>query len=409
MKNSAILLTVDRLGASYLGPYGNTWLETPTLNRLAAQCQLYEHVTAESLKIQDFATTVLSAQHKLQHSSPAFDVGLPLIRQLHNRGIPIVVFTDDPEVGELAQASQIEEAVLLENNHSGTADRLETTSLFDAFASAIALLESVQGPVWVWLHLADLGQVWDAPVEYRAAFCDEDDPLPWEEAIPPRMSITSNKDPDELFQLTMAYAAQVRVLDECLGLFWDQLSSDKRWDQALFIFGGTRGFPLGEHLRVGDMDEQLYGESLRLPLMIRNPQRPHSSRHLEQIQPVDWAATIADWFGVVSPSRDDRFTGKSLLQPSNSLDPLQAGIALSASESSAAVRTPAWFYTRHADRARLYVKPDDPWEINDVLDRCESIAKDLDLLLNTALAKGRSGELMGKFPEDLEHVMRHVE
>ena len=409
MKRSAILLTVDRLGASYLGPYGNTWLETPSFNRMAADCQLYEHVTAESLQIRDFAHTLLSTRHTIGHAAPTAAHGLPLIDQLHNQGIPIIVITDDPIVAALTQGSHVEETVLLEGTPSQAADRLEGTSLFNAFAAAIATLEEIRGDVWVWVHVGSLGRIWDAPWEYRDALCDEGDPEPWDEILAPRMSIDAEKDPDELFQLTMAYAAQVRVLDECVGLFWDQLHEAPQWQESLLICGGTRGFPLGEHLRIGDADEQLFGESLRLPLLIRNPLRPRCSRHLEQVQPVDWSATVADWFGVSLTEPADRLTGRSLLKPSTSLAPLDAGIAVSISDAGAAIRTPAWFYTRRPEQAHLFVKPDDQWEINDVLDRCNDIGQELHQLLDRVLAQGQSGQPWESVPPTFEHLMQHFE
>ena len=44
----AIVLVVDRLAAPFLGPYGNTWLDTPQFNRLAASSMLMEHALIES-------------------------------------------------------------------------------------------------------------------------------------------------------------------------------------------------------------------------------------------------------------------------------------------------------------------------------------------------------------------------
>lgn len=48
---NAIVLVVDRLGAGYLGPYGNTWLETPHWNRLAARSALFEWALTDAVDL----------------------------------------------------------------------------------------------------------------------------------------------------------------------------------------------------------------------------------------------------------------------------------------------------------------------------------------------------------------------
>ena len=45
---SAVVVVVDRLGAGFLGPYGNTWLETPFWNEMADQSVLFEQAITDS-------------------------------------------------------------------------------------------------------------------------------------------------------------------------------------------------------------------------------------------------------------------------------------------------------------------------------------------------------------------------
>ena len=40
---NVVCLVIDRLQAGYVGAYGNTWIETPNLDRLASQSFLLEH------------------------------------------------------------------------------------------------------------------------------------------------------------------------------------------------------------------------------------------------------------------------------------------------------------------------------------------------------------------------------
>ena len=45
---NAICLVIDRLHAGYVGAYGNTWIETSAMNRLASQSFLLDQAVVDS-------------------------------------------------------------------------------------------------------------------------------------------------------------------------------------------------------------------------------------------------------------------------------------------------------------------------------------------------------------------------
>ena len=55
-----VVFVIDRLGASWLGPYGNTWLETPHFNRLAAESLVCETAIADSSDLAPVSYTHLT-------------------------------------------------------------------------------------------------------------------------------------------------------------------------------------------------------------------------------------------------------------------------------------------------------------------------------------------------------------
>jgi len=59
LEQNAIVLVIDRLGPGMMGPYGNTWLDTPHLNRLASESLLFEYALADSPAL---ATVFLAVQ-----------------------------------------------------------------------------------------------------------------------------------------------------------------------------------------------------------------------------------------------------------------------------------------------------------------------------------------------------------
>ena len=71
----------------------------------------------------------------------------------------------------------------------------------------------------MWCHLAGLGLTWDAPLEFRRAYCEPGDPDPPESAEVPDRMLPEDYDPDELLGMAQSYAGQVSLLDACFDAF----------------------------------------------------------------------------------------------------------------------------------------------------------------------------------------------
>ena len=95
---SAIVLSIDRLGAGWLGPYGNTWLETPGFNRLAAQSLLFETVLADSASIEQCGHAWWLGRHALQ--ADAEPTVRPLAGLASNAGARTVLVGVRPEIAQ---------------------------------------------------------------------------------------------------------------------------------------------------------------------------------------------------------------------------------------------------------------------------------------------------------------------
>jgi hypothetical protein len=201
--------------------------------------------------------------------------------------------------------------------------------------------------------------------------------------------LTGRLDPDELLGVMHAYAAQVTVLEECWKSFFGDFLDGKHARNTALVFTSSRGYPLGEHRRIGSVDDALYGETLRVPLLLRFPDEFGAGHRAQAItQPADLFATLADW--LQTPYEATSVWGRSLL-------PLAAGEAWPRDRAVAvhggeqAIRTPAWFLRRAAEpagehdeakesdgsRVELFVKPDDQWEINEVSDRLPDVVEEL--------------------------------
>ena len=389
---SAVVLAIDRLGAGWIGPYGNTWLETPNFNRLAARSVLCETVIADSPRLDAAYRGYWTGCHSME---PVGSDTTSLAMLAQAGGAASLLLTDDSRLIEHPHASGFgERRVLSANEALRSATEIEQTGLYAFFDAVCDALRRHSSPGLLWLHSRGMRGPWDAPLDLRYQFADEDDPQPPDFVRPPEATLGRNADPDEQLGYVHAYAGQVTLVDMCLGMLLDALDEHPAGRETLLIVTSPRGYPLGEHLRVGTKDEALYGELLHVPLLVRFPDDEGAllrSRGIAQPREV---------FSVVAGSCGWE-TGKqsTLLQELESRTTVPPAIACSAGHDQRASRTPAWFMREwragEAFGRELFVKPDDHWEANEVSSRCEEVAEllaaDLDRFESTA-REGRLAE-----------------
>jgi arylsulfatase A-like enzyme len=384
---SAIVVIVDRLGAGFLGPYGNTWVETPELNRMASQCWLFENAITDSIALETLYRSYLQGCHAAgPETSQAL---LPTVAA--QQGIRAAVITDEAALGQNVAVSTFPERMQLSPAEPvAVALAEEQTQLGQLFSAALHWLEGVRSPFLLWIHAQGMNGAWDAPRQYREQFADEEDPDPPNLVIPPNEEIDANFDPDELLGLSQAYAGQVALLDVCMGTLLQALESHPRGNRTMLILASPRGFPLGEHGCIGACGDGLHGEVVHVPLLVRIPESdPQQARISSFTQPADLHATLGDWLNL---SLETGF-GHSLLNRAAGNASWQHAYVCATAGDQRAIRTPAWFF-RETDSGStaLYAKPDDRWEVNEVADRCPEIVDQLKMTMHRYLELVRAGE-----------------
>ena len=380
LKN-AICLIVDRLHAGYLGAYGNTWIATGEFDRLACQSLLLDHATIDCPHLAMLYRAYLCGSHAMQPVRK--DENVCLIDSAKAAGIHTVLLTDDKDVAELEYVREFDELILLQSDEvTAVATSLEETQTASFYFEAIERLTSLQQPFLLWLHDRGMSGPWDAPLELRNRYADEDDPTPLDTAEAPCVVLDEDDDPDELLRIRHAYAGQVTLWDTCLGTFFDALSASPHDSNTLFAVVGARGFPLGEHRRVGTNSEALYGELIHVPWVLRYPNTAGLVRSPALAQPPDLAATLFDWWEIEVDASTISPVGSSLqglLSAPNEVVRDRACAVAAAGECG--IRTPAWYLRCNEVEGKscheLFVKPDDRWAMSDVSSRAGEIVKEL--------------------------------
>jgi hypothetical protein len=367
---SAVVVVVDRLGAGFLGPYGNTWVDTPQFNRLASESLVCETALADSPDVKQACRAWWSGRHALELVTSQTP-GLPLAARESGR-LTSLVSSDL----ELVTDGFGDHQFVSSPTPGKRAEELEQTAIGALFVEAARRVSELREPSLLWIHSSGMSGPWDAPLALRQQFADEDDPDPPDFLEPPALVLPDGFDPDEQLGMVQAYAGQVALVDVCLGLLLDALQQSPLADETLLAVTSPRGYPLGEHRHVGG--NSLYGELLHVPLFVRLPGGCGGSiRSQGLVQPCDLHATLSEWLQLPAAA-------KGLAQ---SLMPAAAGevtegrrLAIAKSETERAIRSPAWLLreSQTADgevRRELFAKPDDRWEANEVSSRCGDVVE----------------------------------
>lgn len=365
---SVIVITVDGLGARYLGAYGNDWRQSPNLDRWAAAGLLLE------MAMTNRPGEWLDRLPLLNEAPPTHEPQKEVPGDANSQHLRRILITDDPQVVDAAEL-RFDEVQLVELSPADEAvsDWTETqTAMF--FADAAAAIESMDGPQLLWIHSRGFQNAWDAPQDWRQDLVGEDDPDPPEWIVPPLSEFSPvvdapSIDPDIRWGWLQCYGAQLRVIDQCLGMLFELIEA--RWldgQSILTLCYSTQGYPLGEHGIVGHQVPNAFDETLHVPLIIRDhSQRLQGQRRLSLVNVRDAYEWIQEW--LKGTSQD--FVNRWPLLPSIADSNIVGRVG-----DCHFIRTLNWKWIGQCNRDQLYSKPDDRWEQNDVSGRCPEVVLD---------------------------------
>lgn len=409
-RSNVLIVVVDGLCASALGAYGNTHYSTPALDSFAAESLLLDWCYAPSDEIGGVYGALWSSLHPERFRGNKEFGGAgnmpngPLPRMFADFGYHTVLVTDEPKLTSLPEAVFFHDQVLISIDNpltlpaSRATDEFETeiARVFAAASEAIGKRSEHAAnelqPRLVWVHARGQYGPWDAPIEYQNSLRDDGDPPPVECTETPNVILASNDDPDTVFRYQCAYAAQIIALDACwqrLLADLDACANDAHW---LIMLIGARGFPLGEHGRIGGVDSRLYAEQLHVPWLIRLPDDSgRLSRDGRLATHLDVLPTLLDWLSDACEVNSVNLDGISVLPAARNVRATERNVILSVSGSEGySMRSSAWCLrdatsisavatpaTGTSELAELFVRPDDRREANDVAKLCPEVVEDL--------------------------------
>jgi choline-sulfatase len=374
-----LLVTIDTLRFDHVGCYGDRDIQTPNLDRLAAQgTRFAEAVTPVPLTLPAHASILTGANPNLHgvRDMGGFVLGASpptLGTQLAGAGFHTAAF-----VGALT----LDHRFGLDRGFETYDDRMPALGVASAGTGAPERrAEVVAGLAIAWLsaHLTERFFLW---VHFFDPHSPYDPPEPYHSQYRGRL-----------------YDGEIAYTDAQLGRLLEALGAQGLAQRTLIVVLGDHGESLGEH---GESTHGifLYDSTVRVPLIIAGPGVPAGKVVEQQVRSIDVMPTILESFAI-APS--DKIQGVSLwplMQDRRDL-PSESRFAYLESvyprthfgwSELRGVWSSEWKYIQ-APQDELYDLWSDPAENQNRLSRNPSIGERYKVLLTGML--GKSEEVLG--------------
>lgn len=372
---NVILITIDTLRADRLGCYGNTQVETPTMDALARDGVLFEKAIAQVPLTTPSHAAILTGTYPIWNgmrdwSDPGLRSDVPTLAEIFKRqGYITAAFVSAFVLDSMwglsrgfdhyddwfeTQDYQLAKRQSVERSADKTVDR------------SIAWLQSRRpGPFFLWVHLYDPHAPYRPPEPFKSRYRDR------------------------------PYDGEVAYTDQELGRFLNFLKTQNLYATSLIVLTSDHGESLGEH-QEQEHGFFIYNSTVHVPLIVKFPAgyAPMQRSVSPAVNTVDIAPTVIQFCAF--PSSDmSTFQGHSLL---GLVKPGPAGATrygyseslypgnFFGSHALFGVQTERYHYIR-APREELYDLEQDPAEQRNILGEKRSVAHSLREVFEGALTR----------------------
>ena len=308
-----LLYVVDTLRADSLGCYGHPTVETPVIDQLAREGVLFETALAPCSWTRASMASLLTGLVPRVHGAEGRDDLLaPQLELLSERlkaaGYTTACITANPNIGSFFGFDQGFDAFeeLYSRAEAGEVKTRELVTPSDRITGrAMQWLDSVERPFFLLILAIDPHSPYAPPAEYDRYGGDyageADGSRGW----------INREDLNEEDQQRMRslYWGEIAFNDHSFGELLDHLRERGSYDDTITVFTSDHGEEFWEHGQRGH-GKALYEESVRIPMIVRAPQRvPSGQRVSRVVELVDIFPTLLAFAGQPIP---DGLDGRSL-------------------------------------------------------------------------------------------------
>jgi arylsulfatase A-like enzyme len=422
-----VFIVSDTFRWDYLGAYGNTWIQTPNLDRLAAESAVFEDAYAEGLptlparRVMQTGRPIVPFKYVPQKSDMVqchgwhgvFDEDVTAAEWLGEQGYVTCLVTDVYHMMKPGKnfhrgfecwywiRGEEDDRFALRDQRQ-VADLLQRAAPEAEFRQRAWLIQHLMNrkdwqddgdtyvgqvmrraadwvrdytldePFYMWVDCFDPHEPWDPPMEYGRLYDPNFDSL--DGLVPPGM--TGNMTEAQVRNTLTAYAGEVTLVDKWVGHLLDTLKETGKLDDTLIVFTSDHGCMLGEQGEMHKGLSRLRNQCTRLPLFIRHPRGEGAGQRVRGfVQHQDMVPTA---LGIMGLPQHERMLGRNMW-PLVSSEARGAGVppardyVVTAFGGYAVYRTDRWAYvtvwdaeTPNPRPPELYDLEKDPQELTNV-------------------------------------------
>lgn len=266
-----IFFLTDDISFDDIGPYGNTFVKTPNLDRMAAEGMVFDRAYLTASSCSPSRCSMITGRYPHNTGAPELHMPLPADQ---------VTF-----IGQLKEAGYY--TVLSGKNHMGDAKAMGFTDVLrgkgpSASEDWVDLLEKrpKDRPFFAWLGSNDAHRGWDLGAD--TVTYDTEEIL-----VPPYMV-----DGPETRKDLAAYFGEVSRSDTYVGKLIAELQRQGIAENTYFVYCTDNGRPFPR------CKTRMYDSGSKTPLIIWKPGTIQPARTRSLVSTIDFAATFLELAGV---------------------------------------------------------------------------------------------------------------
>jgi len=406
-----VLITIDTLRADHLGSYGSAAGLTPNLDRLAAAGVQFEDMISASSWTLPAVASLLTGQDPRHHQaglvtnrrdplgrSPLPDGAWTLATALQTAGYGTYAVVTNPYLTRhygLDRGFDTYENLTVESEFFLAGQTVTPLRLLtwlwpdlvlgdrgaDVSARAARVLAHIDTtrPFFLWVHYIDPHAPYSRRGSSRHKSFRGDSLLapgpsgaaPVVDALSPAPARLRSGEirlsAEDKAAVRALYGDEVRAVDAAVGVVLDALDAAGLTRDTLIVCLSDHGEEFWEHGGV-EHGHTLYDELLRVPLILRWPERLPERRHVPGVvRTVDVAPTVLDLLGIASPPVLDGVSLRPVVDGTASPPGSALSENLLFAEERVSLRTDDTKYVRWEDgREELFDLRADPSEQHDL-------------------------------------------
>ena len=282
---NVVLVTADTLRADKLGSYGNTRIETPNIDRLAAEGVLFENATTVVPLTLPAHSSIFTGTFPMYHGvrdnggyyldAEQITLAETLKEKQYATGAFVAAFVLDSRWGLNQGFDRYFDDFDLSKYETVSLDSVQRRG-DEVLAEAVGWMDSVrQEPFFSWIHLYDAHTPYEPPEPYLSRYGN----VPFGR-----------------------YAGEVAYVDSLMGELMSWLEQRKLADSTIVVFLGDHGESLGEH-RETTHGYFIYDVTTHVPFILKLPSGNLGGRRVAaQVRVVDVMPTLLELLGAEIPA-----------------------------------------------------------------------------------------------------------